>query len=441
MYPRIALFSTQRHIDYLKTLSFSDVECELSFIVYKKWKDLPSIYLSVRDDFDGFCTTGFYTNTVLRDLDNKNTKPLQAIMVRSAEYYKEFFKILNSNRNADLSRVILDFSLIENQPPLSIEDYIKSNIVVEKQRFKLYENYSVEQMKQASMLIVQKAKELYENNEMDWLILRHSSLVEDVEKENIPYSFVYPEADNVYDTLNILINEIKLKKMDNALPGVIYVSCDDLNRVSINEVSEVSIDIQRVLLDFSRKNMTGFLIQKCPSGFEIFTSRYMIHKITGGFTSCSLTKALYGALGLRAYVGYGIGKELVRAKTNADKALKLSRIKKCGYLVTEDNNPIELSGASMEADGFGSYENNKQVLYAAKKSGLSISTINRVLSVLDVIGTNEITTYELANALHVTIANANRFMNALEKAGLAKVISKKNAVGKGRPSRVFRISI
>lgn len=440
MNPRIALFSTQKHIDYLKTLNFADIECDLSFIVYRKWKDLPSIYLSARDDFDGFCTTGFYTNTILRDLDDKNTKPLQAIMVRSAEYYKEFFKILNSNRNADLSRVILDFSLIENQQPLSIEDYIKSNIVVEKQRFELYENYSVEQMKQASLLIVQKAKELYENNEMDLLILRHSSLVEDVENENIPYTFVYPEADNVYDTLNLLINEIKFKKMDNALPGVIYVSCDDLNRVSMNEVSEVSIDIQRVLLDFNRKNMTGFLIQKCPSGFEIFTSRHMIHKITAGFASCSLTKALYGALGLKAYVGYGIGKELVMAKTNADKALKLSRMKKCGYLVMEESNPIELSGSSMEAGGPAS-EINKQALYAAKKSGLSISTINRVLSVLDIMGTNEITTYELANALQVTIANANRFMNALEKAELAKVISKKNALGKGRPSRVFRISI
>lgn len=440
MYPRIALFSTQKHIDYLKSLSFSDIECDLSFIVYKKWKDLPSIYLSVRDDFDGFCTTGFSTNTILRELDGKNVKPLQAIMVRSSEYYKEFFKILSSNRNADLSRIILDFSLIENQAPLSVEDYIKSNFVVEKQRYRLYENYSVEQMKLASMLIVQKAKELYENNKMDLLILRHSSLVEDIERENIPYTFVYPEAENVYDTLNILINEIKLKKMDNALPGVIYVSCDDLNRVSINEVSEVSIDMQRALLDFNKKNMTGFFIQKCPSGFEIFTSRHIIHKITGSFTSCPLTKAIYGALGVKAYVGYGIGKDLVQAKSNADKAVKLSRSKKCGYLVMEENNPIELSGSSADADGPAS-ETNKQALYAAKKSGLSISTINRVLSVLDIMGTNEITTYELANALQVTIANANRFMNALEKAGLAKVISRKNAIGKGRPSRVFRISI
>lgn len=440
MYPRIALFSTQKHIDYLKSLSFSDIECDLSFIVYKKWKDLPSIYLSVRDDFDGFCTTGFSTNTILQELDGKNVKPLQAIMVRSSEYYKEFFKILSSNRNADLSRIILDFSLIENQAPLSVEDYIKSNFVVEKQRYRLYENYSVEQMKLASMLIVQKAKELYENNKMDLLILRHSSLVEDIERENIPYTFVYPEAENVYDTLNILINEIKLKKMDNALPGVIYVSCDDLNRVSINEVSEVSIDMQRALLDFNKKNMTGFFIQKCPSGFEIFTSRHIIHKITGSFTSCPLTKAIYGALGVKAYVGYGIGKDLVQAKSNADKAVKLSRSKKCGYLVMEENNPIELSGSSADADGPAS-ETNKQALYAAKKSGLSISTINRVLSVLDIMGTNEITTYELANALQVTIANANRFMNALEKAGLAKVISRKNAIGKGRPSRVFRISI
>ena len=441
MLPKIALFSTQKHIDYLKSFSYSDIECDLSFIVYRKWKDLPSIYLSVRDDFDGFCTTGFSTNTILRNLDGKNTKPLQAIMVRSSEYYKEFFKILSSNRNADLSRIILDFSLIENQKPLSVEDYVKSNFIVEKQRYRLYENYTTEQMKQASMLIVHKARELYETHQMDLLILRHSSLVEDIESRNIPYTFVYPEAENVYDTLNLLINEIKLKEMDNVLPGVIYVSCDDLRHISMNEVSEASIDMQRVLLDFNKKNMTGFLIQKCAFGFEIFTSRHVIHKITGGFASCPLTKAIYGALGLKVCVGYGIGKDLVQAKSNADKALKLSGNKKCGYLILENNPPITLSSSSADANGCAANEDNTRILYAAKKSGLSMSTINRVLSVLDIMDTNEITTYELANALQVTIANANRFMNALEKAGFAKVIATKNAAGKGRPSRVFRIKI
>jgi DNA-binding IclR family transcriptional regulator len=47
-------------------------------------------------------------------------------------------------------------------------------------------------------------------------------------------------------------------------------------------------------------------------------------------------------------------------------------------------------------------------------------------SALELIGSREITTQELAGALQITAANTNRFLNALQQNGFAQIVGEKS---------------
>lgn len=62
-------------------------------------------------------------------------------------------------------------------------------------------------------------------------------------------------------------------------------------------------------------------------------------------------------------------------------------------------------------------------------------------SALELIGSREITTQELAGALQITAANTNRFLNALQQNGFAQIVGEKKSLMKGRPSRIYRLEL
>ena len=75
----------------------------------------------------------------------------------------------------------------------------------------------------------------------------------------------------------------------------------------------------------------------------------------------------------------------------------------------------------------------------AGRTGLSAMTLQRISAAMDLLGRKELTTQELAGALQVTVANANRFMNQLQAAGAAVVVGEKKAPVRGRPTRIYEI--
>jgi predicted ArsR family transcriptional regulator len=106
--------------------------------------------------------------------------------------------------------------------------------------------------------------------------------------------------------------------------------------------------------------------------------------------------------------------------------------------VTEDGMviPLRVSPVAHETPA-----QNDSVMNAADKSGLSPVTIKRIRSALHFLGVAEITNHDLADALQVTVANANRFLNALVANGFAEITGIRKSTSKGRPSRIYRIDL
>ena len=86
-------------------------------------------------------------------------------------------------------------------------------------------------------------------------------------------------------------------------------------------------------------------------------------------------------------------------------------------------------------------EVSEKLKKASQDTGLSVMTLQRIRSAVDLQGNSDITTQDLAGTLQVTVANANRFVNHLLSAGYAEVVGEKKAPLRGRPTRVYRIEL
>ena len=76
----------------------------------------------------------------------------------------------------------------------------------------------------------------------------------------------------------------------------------------------------------------------------------------------------------------------------------------------------------------------------AKRCGLSVMTIQKIITILHNVGSDKITTQELASRLDTTIRNANRIMLNLCKGGVAAPVYTQATHSRGRPIQVYSLN-
>ena len=82
-----------------------------------------------------------------------------------------------------------------------------------------------------------------------------------------------------------------------------------------------------------------------------------------------------------------------------------------------------------------------QAYAMAEKCKLSTLTMQKLMSIIKMKGSNRLTTQELAERLGVTVRNANRILNNLEKGGAAEIVHTLSVTSKGRPVKVYELNL
>jgi len=270
------------------------------------------------------------------------------------------------------------------------------------------------------------------------VVCRIASVAEVMKRENIPYVFIYPEKNRIKTTLDSLLNHIRLDKQSEGLPASIMIFPGNDSLKAFHEISYESIRIQRALLEFSKNYTSNFVVQLISQGYEILTSHLIIKRITGNYTCCQLGYYLFSTLGITYRIGYGAGYDISSARQSALMASKASTEAGMSCVVVANGNPIPLQLRPYAIDNASEGVDASTL---SRRTGLSAVTLQRISSALQFLGTNDVTNSELAEALQVTVANANRFLNSLVRSGHAEIAETKRSVSKGRPSRVYRIQL
>ena len=412
--------------------------CEVELIPFEKQYLLLDMIPALSGQYDGLCVFSSLAGKFIEQENIEIKKPILYLDRHSVEFFKTFFVILSENRDIDLSRVALDTSLIHPEHIRTLESVRNNILFFEERRTEYSDDMSLEEFANFETIVEANTLELWRQGKFDFLVCRIAHMAALMESEGIPYAFVYPEKHRVAETLEKLINRIRLDRQADGLPASIMVSTNGDIRKEFHEISQESIRIQKALLEFSKNYSSNFTIQFMAQGYEILTSQMTVQKITGDFTTCQLGYFLFSTLGVSVRIGYGIGYDISSARQNAIQARKAAEDSGMSCIVTGDGNliPLQVRPASRQAPGQADGTS-----FLVDRTGLSPVTIQRIRSALQFLGTSDVTNHGLAEALQVTVANANRFLNALIRSGNAEIVDTKRGMAKGRPSRIYRIRL
>ena len=434
---QVALLSSEEHCEYIRSVAERlELPFELDYKAYDRTRELPAFFSSIEDRYDAFCTTGAFSRLILKRTHPECTKPVACISESVAEFYRILLSILYKNRDCDMSRILFDHSLwLPEKQRITALDYMEGLAEFdERSRREAMERVSLEQLLDAESLITDRAMELRRQGLLDLVVCRHSHAYQAMKRAGIPCVFAYPTAGNISETLRHLGDELNLIRMGENLPGVILLSSPALAATGPEDVTAESIALQRCLLDFDQENTAGMLIKKTAAGFELYSTRHTMQRLTQGFGQCILGKYILGRLGQKVDIGYGIGNDIMAARSHAAEALEEARKTGKSWLIDESG--TDMVPLSQEEAPAGAGEVYQML---AGRTGLSAMTLQRISAAMDLLGRKELTTQELAGALQVTVANANRFMNQLQAAGAAVVVGEKKAPVRGRPTRIYEI--
>lgn len=436
---KVALLTYPFLVEYFdNTIAPLRDQCQIDIIPFEKQHLLLNLIPSLIDQYDGICVFSALAGKFIHQANPNIKKPILYLDRNSVDYFKTFFIMLSENRNINFSRVLIDTSMIHKDNARTLDDLVRDIAYFEENLITYTTELSLEDFINMEAQIEKNALEMWRQDKYDFIVCRFASIADVMEQEKIPFVYVYPEKHQIVNTMKSLLNHIRLEKQAEELPASVMIFTDGESRREFQEVSQESIRMQKALLEFSKNYASSFTIQFMSKGFEILTSYLTVQKITEDFTCCQLGYYLFSTLGTNVRIAYGIGHDVSNARQNALQAGRASMNTGTSCVVNGDGRVIPLQVKLAHRDVPGQRDSTSHL---AIKTGLSTVTIQRIRSALQFLGTNDITNQGLAEALQVTVANANRFLNALTDSGHAVIVDTKKSMSKGRPSRIYRINL
>ncbi|WP_394490062.1 hypothetical protein [Nonomuraea sp. JJY05] len=168
----------------------------------------------------------------------------------------------------------------------------------------------------------------------------------------------------------------------------------------------------------------------------LVTTRGPLHDATGGFTALPMLARL-AAQNDVVRVGFGLGRSAAEAESLARRAL--ARARRIGevaaVLSLRADTDIVLESVTPAPTG----AQNLSVI--ARRVGLSVPTLEKLLEARAAAGDEPLTTREIAERLAVQQRTARRMLHRLELAGLAERTGNLTSGTSGRPLTLYRLTL
>ena len=109
---RTAIISTEFMDTRVKeaVLPFEE-HCTFTTYYYKKSSEIPEIYKSIEDKYDGFIVNGIISRAMLRAACPDTKKPIETFHVDMLAYYQELFRLMTLKPDLKAERLYADFMM------------------------------------------------------------------------------------------------------------------------------------------------------------------------------------------------------------------------------------------------------------------------------------------------------------------------------------------
>lgn len=434
MKPKIVVISSLFLAPFVrKATSRLNPDCELILTTYHNFKQIPAVYDTYVEQADGFLVSGRIAKKAIEIVPHKIKKPIVAFQIDTEGLYKSILDILVEKKDQDMHRIIMDFMLPVKGKSNAVDFLHTMSAQDLDPLINVWPSQSPDQMADLELWMTNEIISLYQEGKIDVVICQFTNIIPSLEEHHIPYIYPFPSDRTLQFLLHELLVKIEMNQLLANRSTIIYTAPRKSDSICEENQSLLSNAIQ----EFIKDQLIDSIIQPYEDGFIVFTTVQILDSITDHYQICSLSEHLNNALPFECSVGYGIGSNLNDALLHATYALRESRFIGHSFIRNEQGDMI--GPLSSEKRMIIENITNKNVIYIARKCNLSTTTIQKLISYQKLTGSNKVTTQELSTRFGVTIRNANRILQNLQKGGCAHIAYTQTSHSKGRPVKVYEL--
>ena len=415
--------------------------CDIKVFQYKQIAEASDIYLSCRDSFDGFMFSGWLPYSVVTGSCGTIKKPHSFFSLSEGDFFRTMFLLAVQHPGIDYRRVMVD------DPQLGLDF---SELFPQGRQCTLTSFYPLEfamhsissrtaQAGDDSALIYSMALDAYRTawreKNIDIVVTRLANLKPILDKEGIENYILAPSHATMKGNLDRLINLI------NSGSYVDMLSVYGMLDLCGNATQEDRESLYSAISVFKRQSGMKLFITQEDKGIHITTSHHTFRELTDKMKSCSLSSFLNKNSPCQFVLGWGIGYDILQARQNAVKALKLARHGGMGSTFAVDENGMVAGPLQNHINLSYSADTTETVVSLSNRYDISRMYVKQLLALIDKRKNNVFTSEELAEALGISPRSSRRILAKLNETGGAIRLEDNNTGLRGRPSLRYCISL
>lgn len=224
--------------------------------------------------------------------------------------------------------------------------------------------------------------------------------------------------------------------------AVQLVEVSDVERL-INEpanaydLRRLDLKLQEIILDYT-ESISGSFIALGNYKFIIFSTRGSLDD-NPAFHPTIILEQLMLLTNSTANMGIGFGVTALAAERNAQLALVHAKKFTNAAILVDTDGSIEGPLHQAKSISYGYWTEDKEMSESLKKAGVSITTLNKIISVQKALGQNYISATDMAEWMGMTPRNARRILSDLAEHNIIEQIGEETPTNRGRPRKIYRV--
>jgi hypothetical protein len=400
---------------------------ELSTVSYGDWDELVAIVEANRLSFDGLLLD---SDLALEYLTSQNTlqgKSFQAIAPSDADLMGLLIGRLLQNPPWDLSRILIDAgdcgNAFDGFLPIERRPVVVSGDVWGGDDPNTWVDGALHRYQDA-----------WASGCFDLIITRRIPLVGRLSLLGMRAWGVGASDKTVKNILNTLLYRVRARLLGELLPVCAVVGTFG---------GPGAIDSLGEALDrFNEQQGRQMPVLRRSGVFEMELCNRRLSELTDGHRVCPLMQFLQDNLTQSASVGWGVGTTMAQARSHAVRAYRESMFDRSGYSYLVDDEGRMLgplaAGNALQRPGAARLRHQEEM---ARRSGLTLTSVQKLQAALARTGARETTSGELAQGLNITQRSAARILARLAACGLAEHIPQGELAVRGRPAKKYRLHL
>lgn len=286
--------------------------------------------------------------------------------------------------------------------------------------------------------------ELWQAGKIDIAVTCFLETYEKLQALGVPVVRVWTTRSNIRTTLDVAINSCLAQRFKGGQLAIQEIAIDEYDNIvrasSSYNVKRMEMYLYKILVDYAEL-LKGSLVSRGDGQYTLYSTRGILEESTDQLTTIPILSEIACQVKAAVSGGIGFGDTAYDAEQNAFHALGIAQQKgKGAWMAVNDEREVIGPLSSAVHLKYSVQANAAACKRIADQLSLSVTTVNRLLAVIDKLDKDTLGSEELAAHLRVTSRSARRILTILLEQGLAEAAGEE-MITKGRPRKLYKINV